>query len=211
MMPPAAEAGISPVRQLLRDGTHAAHVRLNQHPLLHGLVKPGYPLNRYLLLLVAYYHFYKAVEARIDQFSGAAALAFSYEDRRKLPWLETDLRHFGIDPAFASNLPGARLAVREVLSVGEMLGLLYTIEGSTLGGQVIAKHLDQHLGLRADNGARFFSGYADDTRCRWRELEVFMEATLVDERTQTQAIERARETFLLIETVLDGYLARPLS
>jgi heme oxygenase (biliverdin-IX-beta and delta-forming) len=211
MMPPAPQVSVSSSRQLLRDGTHAAHVRLNQHPLLHGLVKPGYPRSCYLLLLVAYYHFYKAIEARIDQYSQAAGLAFSYEGRHKLPWLEKDLRHFGIDPEFASHLPGAELVVREVASLGEMVGLLYTIEGSTLGGQVIAKYLDQFLGLRADNGARFFSGYGDDTMCRWLELEAFMDASLVDEQAQMQAIERARETFLLIETVLDGYLARQLS
>ena len=63
----ATPTDLSAVRRLLRDGTHAEHVRLNQHPLLAGITRPDYALTTYQLVLTAYFHFYRALEAAIDQ------------------------------------------------------------------------------------------------------------------------------------------------
>jgi heme oxygenase len=40
-------------------------------------------------------------------------------------------------------------------SLGRLVGALYVLEGSTLGGQLISRQLNQHLGLTLNTGARF--------------------------------------------------------
>lgn len=192
-------------RQRLRRETHAAHVRLNQHPMLVDLTRPAYSMQRYRMLLVAYYHFYRAVEGGIEQFGDAA---FHYAPRRKLPWLVVDLTYLEMDPLAAENLPPQPLPNMAPKDIAELAGMLYTIEGSTLGGQVISRHLSAHQGLDADRGGRFFSAYGHLTDQRWHEFEQFLNATLLADATVRRAVGAARRTFALIETILNDFHER---
>jgi heme oxygenase len=49
-------------------------------------------------------------------------------------------------------------------------GSLYVLEGSALGGRVIARHLAERHGFGADNGAAYFIGWGADTGRLWREF-----------------------------------------
>ncbi len=46
-------------------------------------------------------------------------------------------------------------------SLGRLVGALYVLDGSTLGGQLISRQLNQHLGLTLNTGARFFTAMAN--------------------------------------------------
>lgn len=198
---------ISAARTFLRDETHAEHVRLNQHPLLCGITRPDYPIAMYRLVLVAYYHFYCTVEEAIDRSLDVLEVSFSYEPRRKLQWIRDDLEKFGIDPDDPRFLSVSSLAPLEVMNLGQLVGLLYTIEGSSLGGTVISRHLATHHGLTPANGARFFFGYGDQIPEFWREFEVFMDATLIHDEAKSWAKDYAKKTFAMMEKTLDDYHA----
>lgn len=204
----ATPTDLSDVRRLLRDGTHAEHVRLNQHPLLAGITRPDYALTTYQLVLTAYFHFYRALEAAIDQALAAGLSRFVYAPRRKLPWLVEDLAYFGIDPELAFRQAGISLPAMTLTDEGQLLGALYTIEGSSLGGQVISRHLATHLALSPDQGARFFYGYGDQTMPLWQQFDSFINAALTHEAVRQSALQAARTTFATMEAVLDEYLAR---
>ncbi len=189
----------SRVRQQLRLATHAAHVRLNHHPMLAGLTRPGFSLAQYRRILAAYYPFYAAVEpAILSLTSQANDLDFSYAERRKLPWLIEDLHALGDTPA---NLECKRVFAIPA-DAAELIGTLYAIEGSTLGGQVISRHLAANLGLTPERGARFFSGYGADTESRWAAFCGYAE-TLVDDPMQR---ERAGIAALQVFNALEGQL-----
>jgi heme oxygenase len=194
----------------LRRCTHQAHARINQHPMLSGLTKPAYPLARYKVLLAAYFDVYAGIERGIDSFLADAGLAFDYERRRKLPWLDADLAHFGIDPASIQWHPCRPAAIAPPASVGELIGMLYVIEGATLGGQLISRHLGDTLGLTAGTGARFFSGYGDalETQRRWREFGVFADSILLQPQQRSLACDGAVCVFDSIEKVLNDCHAR---
>ncbi|MBU1602234.1 MAG: biliverdin-producing heme oxygenase [Gammaproteobacteria bacterium] len=194
----------SVVRQLLRDETHAEHVRLNQHPLLRGITRSDYSMAMYRLVLVAYHHFYRVVESAIDRSLSSLTISFSYEPRRKLQWIAEDLEKLGIDPQDSHFFTASPLASLPVLNVGQLVGLLYTVEGSSLGGQVISRHLATHHGLTPANGARFFYGYGERIPEFWREFERFMDTTLIDDEAISCATDSAKKTFAMMESILDG-------
>lgn len=196
---------VQDARYQLRSGTHGEHVRLNQHPMLVGLTRPDYPIPRYRMLMAAYYHFYSAVEDGIEQFGDEV---FQYSPRRKLPWLLEDLAYLETDPLATENLPLQALPDMTPADVPELAGMLYTIEGSTLGGRVISRHLSTHLGLSPDRGGRFFSAYSHLTDHRWHQFESFLNATLVTDVMVECAVNAARRTFALIETILDDFHER---
>lgn len=196
---------VKDARQRLRSGTHREHVRLNQHPMLIGLTRPGYPMPRYRMLMTAYYHFYRAVEAGIEQFGDSA---FEYSSRLKLPWLADDLAYLGINPFAADNLPQRPIPDMVPADIAELAGVLYTIEGSTLGAQVISRHLSSHQEIGPDRGGRFFLGYSHLTDQHWNQFEVFLNLTLVTDAMIERAVSSAQGTFLLIEALLYDFHKR---
>ena len=198
----------SDARQCLRQVTHDDHVRLNLHPLLSGITRPGYTLGSYQLVLAAYYHFYRELEGAIDRALAAGVSAFAYETRRKLGWLASDLAHFGIDPEAEVWRPALPVASITFADEGELLGALYTVEGSSLGGQVIIRHLADLLGLGPATGGRFFYGYGEETLSLWAQFEAFMNQALIEEEPRRRAQHAAKTTFAMMERVLDAYLAR---
>lgn len=203
-----ASTRYAPARAALRKGTHPDHVRLNGHPLLVGITRPDYPADHYLRVLVAYFHFYRALEHSIDRCLAAGIYGFDYGPRRKLPWLEADLAFFGLDPDKAGNAPASGIDEIDIGGKGALVGVLYTIEGSSLGGQVISRYLAQHMGLRPEQGGRFFYGYGDDIPIMWAAFEVFMEAQLDTANLQAEAVLAARQLFSLMERVLDEYATK---
>ena len=83
--------------------------------------------------------------------------------------------------------------------------MLYPIEGSSLGGQVISRHLLQNHGLTMNKGARFFNGYAENTPMRWEEFCQFADLIKNDKGQVTSAENTAKLTFNLFENVLDDF------
>lgn len=195
---------------MLRGATHGDHVRVNRHPLIIGLTRPGYSPDAYRQVLIAYYHFYRDQEVAIARVLARHGIPFSYLGRWKRPWLEEDLAHFGIDPNEAANLPRQPVGVAELSGKGALVGVLYAIEGASLGGQVISSHLASTLGFTPDRGARFFSGYGESTAARWQEYLGFAETLGDDAVARNDACVAAVHVFDLIERLLDDYHARVL-
>ncbi|MRR50761.1 MAG: hypothetical protein EG825_07560 [Rhodocyclaceae bacterium] len=196
------------LREVLRHRTHADHVRLNRHRLLAGLTKAGYALAAYQLLLAAYYHFYRDLEAAIDRFMSGRHFGFDYGQRRKHPWLVEDLQYFGLQPESEALAPRQALGIGPITTNEELVGVLYAIEGATLGGQVISSHIASTLGLREGRGASFFVGYGAKTGIYWQQFEMFAASLCVTAEQKHAAGEAARQVFNLVEHLLDDYAAR---
>ena len=196
--------GLNTVRQQLRQATHAAHVRLNLHPLLAGLTRADFPLSNYRLILGTYHRFFSVVEPAILDVLAASASVFSYADRRKLPWLALDITNLG--DALAPPEIGRVIEVPG--DVAELVGTLYAIEGSTLGGQVISRHLRANLGLTPERGARFFAAYGADTETRWASFCAYAEGLADDPVQRLRAGEAALNVFNTLEGLLDDCLHR---
>ncbi|MFA7398972.1 MAG: biliverdin-producing heme oxygenase [Sideroxydans sp.] len=194
------------VRTLLRHATHQHHVQLNKHRLLAGLTGAAYSLEDYQQLLLAYHHIYQLLEERIDQFVGTHACPFDYAPRRKSPWLERDIAFFGRTSLAKHHLPppGA-LRLPDIGDVGQLTGVLYVIEGSTLGGQLISGRLAENHGLTSSGGACFFSGYGEQTAAMWQDFISFSETISGDAAHCRTAIDSACQTFQSFTRVLDHY------
>ena len=198
------------LHQLLRARTQVAHEHLNQHPLLVGLTQPDYPLRSYWLVLSALYHFYRAFEALIESASDRLKSGFDYAPRRKHGWLHQDLvDSFHIDPDDAFWRPRRKFLPIRIEDQAELVGALYSIEGASLGGQVISRHIQAgRLGVSAEHGGRFFHGYGEQTTPRWNEYLQFAEASCPDAAQREKASHAALAVFAEIEAALDDYSAR---
>ena len=50
------------------------------------------------------------------------------------------------------------------------LGAMYVMEGSTLGGRFLARHVETVLGLAPGRGDAYFQGHGEATGALWREV-----------------------------------------
>lgn len=180
----------------IRHHTQPLHDRIERHPRLAALTNSGLSLSEYTELLKCLYGFYQPLEARLCPFETALPL----EDlplRWKAPLLAQDLDTFGYTKDTLRALPQCKdLPVTD--SDGNALGCLYVLEGATLGGNIIRKHLARALDLHADSGAAFYSSYGAQIGSMWN---TFCQSLVTYEDRHSspydlaQVIESARDTF----------------
>ena len=138
------------LRALLREATHDQHIRLHKHPLLATIMQPNHQLSDYHKLLLAYFGLYQFVEARIQQYLNNETVNFSYQERYKLPWLANDLAFFHITPIACNNLSLTVRHFPHITSLGQLVGILYVLEGSTLGASHMSLKLAEQHHLRPE-------------------------------------------------------------
>jgi heme oxygenase len=188
---------------LLRDATHHHHVQLNRHLLLAGLMQPDYPLSRYQTLIGTYYRLYALLEERINLFLNDHPGVFNYKERCKLPWLINDLAFFKIDPLMIPLLSSTATDFLKIETIGQLVGVLYVVEGSTLGGQIIAQVLLKNHGFMRDTGSCFFTGYDKSIMTFWQQFIAFSDTLSCDNHECQAAVEAACQAFQLFNQVLD--------
>lgn len=148
------------LHQHLRDVIKNAHDKLEHQPILLQLLG-DVSLEGYANALAALHGVYAAVEKNILIFLANQPNLFDYQSRLKTLALEEDLKELEKAP-YISNI-----AFPAPKNVAELVGMIYVLEGSTMGGQFLARK------MRNKYPMRFFSGYGDNTAQKWQEFWVF--------------------------------------
>lgn len=135
----------------------------SQHHYLESLI--GLPLSseQHEWNLRGFYGFVAPWELQILSSSYASYLMA----RIKTMSLMDDLQSLGLTMTDIRQLPQCS-DLPSLGSISEILGSMYVIEGSTLGGQMISHHLETTLGFRDGNGYTYYRSYGPDIGLRWK-------------------------------------------
>ncbi|NOJ76808.1 biliverdin-producing heme oxygenase [Myxococcus xanthus] len=147
--------------------------------------------------LEALHGFYVPLEARLAGLGLEAVPGLSVHARWKVPLLKEDLRALGHDDATLERLPRCA-ELPSLAGVPEALGCLYVLEGSTLGGQLILRHLRRHFDGMSLGDFSFFRAYGDEVGPRWRAFsDAVNQASVVatEDTFDTRVVMGARDTF----------------
>lgn len=139
----------------LREATRAEHRALETQPQLTRLLTPALTLQQYVQLLQQFASFYRGLEAYLQPGLRFLEGAESYQYYPRRLWLEQDLTQLAQGPTPTEATVPWTLPI----NLSTTVGVLYVIEGATLGGRVISGHLSQHLGLSASHGACYFNAW----------------------------------------------------
>lgn len=167
-----------------------------EHTAMEGaldLMRDDLSLAHYRHLLERYFAFYAPVEARLAGVLSSVPLGgLDFETRRKLPLLRADLDALGGQAAdmlaVCDGLPPLR-------TPAQAMGCLYVLEGATLGGLVIGRHVRRTLGLTPDFGAKFFHGNGARTAEMWRGFRAALAGFAANPAIADTVVESANETF----------------
>ncbi len=180
----------------LRSATHPLHQRLEQQL---NVLSPEFSLTDYRRLLLGFLGYYRPLERHLSALPDMERwLPDSGRRFNKTALLEQDLVNLGVAQTLLDTLPECK-NLPDCGNRSQVFGCLYVIEGSTLGGQVMNRHLQATLGLGAADGTAFFSGYGAETGALWKILLRCLDDPALD---QTATVQTAVETFISLENWL---------
>lgn len=165
----------------LKTETRVAHDRIEADL---DLLRPNLSLADYAALLARYQAFFRVWEPAVGEAIGDEGF---FGPRRKLHLLDQDLEDLGVEPL--ADEP----RVEPFATAAHAMGSLYVLEGSTMGGLVIAAHVRRTLGVSGP-GARYFENYGRDAAERWRAFRATL-AGISAPQTDGGVVAAALQTF----------------
>ncbi len=177
----------------LRTATAAEHERVET---ALALLDPHLDRDRLVQVLGRLHAFWRAADAGLDGWAArhpADAAALRWDRRRRAGVYAADLAALGASPV-ADDVP----ALPDVAGTGEALGRLYVMEGSTLGGTFIDRHLATLPALAGAPRLRAFSPYGEDTGAMWAAFRRATRRHVAEGGDAARVVAAARGTFAVL-------------
>lgn len=181
----------------IKSYTKPEHASLEKH--LIGIIKGIRTVQQYIDLLRMFYGFYQALEVDMEQYLTQEHIP-DIKQRRKADALLQDIRELGGEQPLQTTIE-----IPVINSYASALGAAYVLEGSTLGGVIIAKMIKTQLpDIPASKGFSFFTCYGEDALNMWKKFRTYLLA-LTNKEDQDVTAETARKTFLTFKVWIDKY------
>lgn len=149
----------------------------------------SYTLEDYKTLLIHNYQLISRYEPQIhEQLKSYPELKL--ELRSKIEALKTDLNNLNIQITDENPTPNLE-------NEAEAFGALYVMEGSTLGGNVIAKQLKRNPEFE-NVEFNYFGVYGENTGPYWQEFKSIIDDNITEEHYEA-CVTGAKKAYQLLE------------
>jgi len=182
----------------LREKTGESHKQLEENKYSKAILDPSVKLADYQTYIAKLYGVTRACER--DIFPEIASVMPDLEERYKSGLIVKDLANTGVSRVGLDNIPVFQFTTSGIAAA---LGVMYVLEGSTLGGKFLYKHINQTLGFDGDNGASYFWGYGQKTGMLWKLFISSLVNYAVEENCEEEIIASAVQTFTTIDNWLN--------
>ncbi|UQD56715.1 biliverdin-producing heme oxygenase [Flavobacterium sp. K5-23] len=157
------------IHEKLKKETTLLHRNVERNSMLKRVMDPNLTVDYYSIIIEKFYHFHQEIETQLVKFNNQHKLITDLDNRLKCDFLEADIVELNI---VKTNLPKRYI---EINTAEDFFGVLYVIEGSTLGGQYIIPKLNVSL---PELKHSYYNGFGDETRNLW--------LTFINQLTSTQ-------------------------
>ena len=179
------------VLRRLRTETAAEHQAVEE---VLGLLDAGLTRDRLVDALTRMHGFWLAAEAGLDGWADghpADATTVDWARRRRAHLFAADLAALGAAP----GADQARPPLPPVADTDQALGRLYVLEGSSLGGVLIDRHLASLPQLADAGRLSCFSPYGEQTGAMWHSFRTVTRGRVTAGGDADRLVAAARETF----------------
>ncbi len=174
----------------LKEETRELHEQIEEQNLAKRIMDHSIDLPTYKLLLLQNYLAYWKTETEIKKQLP------NYRAKKHLQ-LKQDLEQLNVSTTIAPQD-----AIFECHSPAEALGAAYVVEGSALGGMLLAKNLQKCSNLAEVDQHYFFNGDMDNLK-DWKSFQKELENYSFTEAEEIAAIEKAKATFRFFESIFN--------
>lgn len=204
-MDPSTESPSGRLRNAVRD----CHERLDRSDYAAAVARATVPLPHYASFLRALFILHDGLEQLVEH-SGSPVLRTAFgegparRDRleRDLTFLKTD--KYGVDAAALHALVLTQ-QLRARTNAAGLLGAIYVLEGSQLGGLAQARALSERADLQ-QGGLSYLQGDGARTKERVQALFALLDAELADQAALDAAVAAAEQMFTGFEAILTAVM-----
>ncbi|NBL65301.1 heme oxygenase [Flavobacterium sp. NST-5] len=173
----------------LRETTKESHLFLESLPVSKSILSPEIDIKSYSLYLNLMLDVTLALESEV--FPLIKNEVDNLELRKKSSAIENDLNQINQ----SRNSRNFSFNIDANTSVGFAMGIMYVLEGSTLGGRFILKNISEKLNLDENKGASYFSGYGNKTGNFWKNFLANLTSFEAENNAEITIIEGADFAF----------------
>lgn len=161
------------LREKLKVYTQGFHNQLEKSVVGKQLAQGTVSKENYLSYLQSLYTIHRTIETVADQFLQFYTLGLDLSLHKRAPLLHKDITLLGGEcPMFLSSFFEDKFSLP--LSFEKLVGMLYVLEGSTMGGQYLAKSLAHIKDTNGISCTHYFQSYGLQTQRRWGEYCDFL-------------------------------------
>ncbi|MBF4507756.1 biliverdin-producing heme oxygenase [Flavobacterium sp. JLP] len=147
----------------LKNHTASAHKKLENLSVSKSILYADMKIGEYCHYLSLMYDVHKSTEDVIFPF--LKDIVFDLKEREKTHLIYNDLLFLNF------NKNGSSIVFEnQKITTAFALGILYVIEGSSLGGRYILKNVETIQGLDQQEGISYFTGYGNKTGSYWKNF-----------------------------------------
>ncbi len=186
------------LRDELREHTHQQHERLHEHSCFLALFRQSLGIGEYRELIRRLHGFYQPLDLAIGRVmsSGEADTAsYTYANRSGL--LAQDMLDLGWSAETIEESPQCSEA-SGIVSPASLGGVIYVIEGATLGGARIDRAARTLLAREGPAGRRFWSWCRAEGGRRWPMTNRYLESLEAEGAAVSDVKKGAFDTFRLL-------------
>lgn len=190
------------IMQRLKLQTKKLHIMAHNLPFFKALFKRELIIDSYVGQLRALAVIHEALERELQASDHPAIQSVMNGYMPKLPLIRRDIDYFRsvnirtvIPAAQAALSLTDKIIARKQTNPVSLLGYLYTLEGSTLGGKVIKPYMAALFDLKGSDGLLFFDSYGENVQSNWQSFSNRMLQAVSDENTEKTVIEASYELF----------------
>jgi heme oxygenase len=194
---------MSTIHTSLKEQTRAFHGAVESR--LGVLMSKTLSLQQYMEIVKKLHGFYQPIESQLLSIREWDDAGLNLQQRQKLPLLVQDLVSLHVEPDEIAALPCC-CELPGLQTVSQAFGCLYVLEGSTLGGKIITRHLKEVLHLDETNGCSFFNSYGSEVGTMWRGFLDALARYTEHHGNEDVIVASACRTF----EAMDQWLAAPL-
>ena len=178
------------ILERLKSATGDAHDRVEALAASDRIMNGTLTAGEYRRLVLRNYLLHAAYEPLLDTVAARYTLdELRFQERKKLPFLERDLRELNL------RIPGVEFIPSLVPdTVQQVLGCMYVLEGSTLGGAVIRRRLTS-IPEFAGIPFHFYGCYGDRTGAMWNSFRSVLTARVQTTAEQQETVQAALQMF----------------
>jgi heme oxygenase len=183
----------------LKHGTQTLHRSLDQHIMLSRLMSNSLSLSEYQDTLYCLYAWHKSIETILYSQN---VLNLGLRMQPKHPQILRDIQNI----SSVEDDTDLTLNIQELkhISLVEKLGLIYVIEGATLGGLILGPKIAKTLKRR--DITNYYSIYGATTRENFVHNMKVLDEYISSSAQQKLCIKSAQSGFAMLESVFNKKL-----
>jgi heme oxygenase len=188
------------VMKCLRSSTRAEHQALEDVDFNCRLAQGEISGIEYAALLEVHRIVHEALEHVLGSHSHAKVQAVWQNYQAKVELIDTDQRLFPLESSEFDDALALAEAFADAIrtcaadSPDWLLGVLYVVEGSTLGGMFLRPRIAEGLGCDPDQ-IHYYGAYGRDTKKRWVEFTDRMNRAFVEPAAIARCVQGGKDAF----------------